>query len=433
MNKILGFIVLCAALVVGAKFFLEYRYKSHLDRGLQATSFVADVDYKDLNVGFDGSVELLGLSVTPNGQFETFKVSSLKLSGFDLMFHFNGKSRMQKGDLPKFVSVAVDEFSFPASLYEDASQKMECKSFNGTLLYSSAGFDQIVMDATMDVDLADPFAARIDFRGSDQISRTSFSIDFNAREMGTAALASGSVPVQSARYDYTLDEQAAKEMVEHCAREFKITPEVFLTKVVNSERFMTNTVGLDLGESARKAMVEFLRGGKELVVRSTPSDRLKNADFASNASTAQIIRMLNLNVSVDGNNVPIRTFKSKSGGGDIAVDANGEPVEEVEGFKRRDLDELLSGPDGTVQERVRPNISRKRKNRYEIASLNRVRDYIDQDVRVSRTKERSPIEGRLTGSEDRILSVEILRYGGVMTYTIPYQDISRFEVAKKGG
>jgi len=170
-----------------------------------------------------------------------------------------------------------------------------------------------------------------------------------------------------------------------------------------------------------------------LVVRSTPSERLKNMQFASTSSPAQIVRMLNLNVSLDGSSVPIRTFKSQSsGGGDIALGEDGEVADQQEGFKRRDLEELLSTPDGTVQERSRPKLSRKRKNRYEPATLSKVRSYIDQDVRVSRTKDRSPIEGRLLGSEDNILSVEIFRYGGVMTYTIPYKDISRIELKKRG-
>lgn len=429
MNKILTVIALAAALVVGAKFFLEYRYKKELDQVLKGASLVADVRYDDLSVGFDGTVELSDLRITPNGAFDTFKVRSIKLSGLNLMFHFNGKSQLQNGEFPKFVRFNLDQFSFPASLYEEQALKSECKSFNGTLLYSSAGFDQVVVNASMEFDLADPFAARVDFSGSDQVSRTSFSVDFNARQMSPTALAGGAIPVQSMRYDYYLDQEAAKAMVEHCAKKFEITPEVFLNKVVTSQKYMTNSFGLNLGQAASKAMAGFLQGDKEIVVRSTPSERLKNASFATSSSAAQIVRMLNLNVSLDGSTVPISTFQSNSSS-DIALAEEGEEPEEQGGYKRRDLDELLSSPDGTIQERVRPNYSRKRKDNYERATLSRVRDYIDQDVRVSRTKDRSAIEGRLLGSKDNILSVEIFRYGGVMTYTIPYKDVARIDVKK---
>ncbi len=432
MNKILGFIALCAAIVVGAKFYLEYRYKQELDKVLQGARLFAEVNYKDLNVGFDGSVELKELRITPNEQFESFKVNSIKLTGLDLLFHFNGKSRLEKGEFPKFLSFAIRQMSFPSSVYEDLVAEEECKSLSGTLLYSSAGFDQVVLNGKMDLDLADPFAAAMRFSGSDQVSRSSFEIDFNARNANAIAIATEGIPIQSMRYDYFLDEEAAQSMLKHCADKFKITPDDFVEKVVKSPKFMANTVSMDLGEDARNAMANFIQGGKELIVRSTPSDRFKNPQFLSTSSTAQIIRMLNLKVSLDGSSVAIRTFNTAASNEELALEDGEElDAENAEGFQRRNLDDLLNNPDGTVQERVRPNLVKKRKKpSYERATLSRIRDYIDQDVRVTRTKDRSPIEGRLLGSKDRVLSVEVFKHSGVMTLTVPYKDIARLDVKK---
>lgn len=430
MKKIVGFIALLAIVAVGAKFFLEYRYKQELDKGVQGASLFAEISYKDLNVGFDGAIELLDLRVTPNGSFDTFKVASVKLSGMDFMFHFNGKSRLQKGEFPKFLNVNIDQFSFPASLYEKEVAEDECKSLAGTLLYSVAGFDEIVMDADLMFDMADPFAATFTMTGNDQISRSGFNMKFNARQMSFGQLSGGALPVQSVRYDYFLEEEAANTMLDHCAKKFKITRDDFLTKVVKSGKFMSNSFTMEFGDAASKAMADFLQGGKELVVRSTPSERLKNLSFASKSSLPQIVRMLNLSVSLDGSSVPIRTFKSQGGEDEIAaLEAEGR---DEGGFKRRDLNDLLNNPDGTVQERVRPKLAKKKgQSQYEAGTLNRARDYINKDIRVTRTKDRSPIEGYLLSVEDQILSVEIYRHGGVMTYTVPYKDISKLEIKKR--
>lgn len=430
MKKILGFIALLAIVVVGAKFFLEYRYKKELDKGIQGASLFAEISYQDLNVGFDGAVELLGLRVTPNGSFDTFKVASIKASGWDFLFHFNGESRLRKGELPKFLNLDIDQFGFPASVYEKEVAKEECKSFGGTMLYSTAGFDEVLVDAKMSFDLNDPFAATFNMSASDQISRSSFNMNFNARQMSFGQLSSGAIPVQSMRYDYFLDEEAATSMLDHCANKFKVTRDVFLEKVVKSGKFMSNSFTMELGDAASKAMAEFLQGGKELVVSSTPSDRLKNFSFASSSSMPQIVRMLNLSVSLDGSSVPIRTFQPSGGSGDVAL-LDGEAAQEQQGFQRRDLDDLLNNPDGTVQERVRPKLLKKRENDYERATLSRARDYLDKDIRVTRTKDRSPVEGRLLSVEDQVLSVEIFRHGGVMTYTVPYKDVSRLEIRKR--
>ncbi len=419
MKKILAAIVICIILVVIGKFYLEYRYKKELDKALTGASLVAEVVYKDLKVGFDGAIELLGLSVTPNGNFNTFSFRSIKISGFDFLFHFNGKSRMEKGDFPKFVNFSVDQFSFPASVYEDqVGEKKRCRSLEGTLMYSFAGFDQVVANGNIALDLADPFAASLEFTGTDQISRVGFAMNFNARAAGPQALASGEIPVQSMRYDYALDEEAAAEILAYCAKQFKVTPKVFLNKIVKTKKFMTNSFQLDLGEKASVALAEFLQGGKEVVIRSTPSDRLKNMNFASKSSPAQIVRMLNLNVSLDGTTVPIRTFKSRE-----SDNIDDTLASAVDGAAESDI-----GDEGAAKKKPKPKASEKRDSIYAVAKLSNAGSYINRHVRISRTKDRAQIIGVLLEAKDQVLSIETYRFGGVLLYSIPYADVSKVEV-----
>ncbi len=435
MKKILALILLVVIAVVGFKFYLEHRYKQELDKLVQMASLFADVSYKDLTVGFDGAVEVQGVRVVRKDTFDTFSVKSIGLSGVNFLFHLNGKSQIEKGEFPKRLNVVFKQLSFPASVYEGAYAEQECKSLFGTALYSSAGYDEVVANARMDLDLSDPFAANVNMISRDQISNVDFSMGFNARQANPVAVASEGLPIETIRYSFSLEADAAQEMVQHCADKFSVTPDDFIEKVAKSKKFMTNSFGLDLGEKARGALSAFLRGGRELNVTATPSDRLKNLQFASQASPASILRMLNLSVTLDDQRIPIQTsqveFSDSEAESDEGESLLSDKSEQGEGFKRRTLDELLNTPDGTVQERSKPKLAKKRKSEYQPGTLNRVKSYVGRDVRVSRTNDRSPIEGYLLGVEKDVLSVEILRYGGVMTYTVPYKDIARLEVKKR--
>ena len=426
-----------AAVVVGAKFYIESKYKEELDKGISSAKLFADISYDDLSLGFDGSLDLQGLRVTPNGSYDTVSVKSLRLEGLDFSFHINGKSRLEKGDIPPRLSFVLDQLKFPTVMYEELVQEEECKSITGLIRYSAAGFDEIVMNARLNLNISDPLSAFLDFRGDDQISSSSFSMYFDAKQANPLTIATQGPPIQSMSYELYLEEQAAQSMLDYCAKLFKLSPELYIDKVVNSKRFMVNSFQTDLGTKAQTAMVDFLKGGKSVSISSSPSSRLMNPSFAANASPSQMLRMMNLTVELDGENVPINTLgfggpqdDSLDEEEDAIADSETEP-EQVEGFKRRDLEELLNAPDGTVQERARPQLVKKKKSRYSHVSLNDARDYIDEDIRILRTQDRSPIEGRLLGIEDNILSIEIFRYGGVMTYTVPYSDVVKMELKQR--
>jgi len=431
MKNILAIVVALVAITFGAKLYLEYRYKSELDKTLKQASPFAEIVYRDLNVGFDGSIDLQGLSVTPNTGFSTFSIDSIKFSGFDLLFHFTGESRLRNGDFPDFLNIDFSNFRVPASLYEEFATKehKECRSFGSTILYSVAGFDEIVGDANIDLNMATPNEATFTLNGSDQISNTSFTMTFNSLQANMGSVIGGAMPIQNIRYTYELDEQAASSILEHCANQFKISKEEFLSKVVSSKQFMQNSFGFYPGVKAEAATIEFLKGGKEASFVATPSDRL-NMATADSLSPAQLARLLNLAVTVGETSVPISTFQSSL----AERSAESEPDDDEEGsegFKRRDLDDLLNSPDGTVQYKQRPVVSRKSKKKYDVVSISNVRNFIDKDIRVSRTKDRSAISGRLLGVEDEVLSIEIFRYGGTMKYTVPIKEVSKLEVKSK--
>ena len=432
MKKIVSIIILLAIAIIGSKFYLEYRYKSELDKAIRQVSAYAEIVYEDLKIGFDGTIKLIELRITPNNGFNTFSVQSVEVSGFDLMYHINAKNRLAKGDLPKMVNFNASQLSFPASVYEDLATQnhKKCRSFESSILYSLAGVEEVVYNATLEFDLLLPDEANINLTAFDQISNSSFSMSFNPQQANIGSVLTGVNPINRLEYTYTLEQDASTSIVTQCAEELKVSSDQFLTTVVGSNQYLVNSFGFNPGEKAKNALMEFLQGGKELSVRANPDQDLNIATL-NGATPVQLMRSLGVSVSLDNNQIPISYFDSGRQKTEPSVGGSALNNVEPEAFKRRDLDELLNGPDNTVQEKRTPTTSGRRKAQYDIAALSQVNEYLDRQVRVSRTEDRSVIEGRLLDVENEVLSIEMYRYGGRMTFTVPYEDVSRFEIRRQ--
>lgn len=428
MKKLVALLVGFAVIIIVGKLYLEHAYKKELDKALLGASLFAEVVYQDLKVGYDGSIDLLGLSITPNNDINTISFSSIKVSGFDLLFHFNGKSRVAKGDFPKMLNLDIKQIRFPASIYDEAvkKDKMECRSIGGTMLYSSAGFDEVSMNTSLKFDFFDPSSTLLNLSFSDQLSSGTLSMTFDSYQVGMNTVMAGGFPVDNIQYDITLDNTAAESIIEHCAAKFKLSKEDYLNKIVNSNVFMFNSVSHTLGDKANEGLAKFLEGGSKLSVSATPSDRLKNGKAGSKLSASQILRMLNLNVSLDDVAIPLSLFSSAQPNRSDSSQNN----DSDDGFKRRDLDELMYAPDGTVQERVKPQLSKQRKSKYKKVSLSQVNNHLYKLVKVSRTGGKSSIEGQLISVKGDVLSITSYLHGGEMTLTIPYDDVAKIEIAK---
>jgi len=431
MKKIVSIIILLAIAVIGSKFYLEYRYKSELDKAIRQVSAYAEVMYEDLEIGFDGTIKLVELRITPNSGFNTFSVKSVEVAGFGLMDHLNAKSRLAIGDLPPMVKLNVSQLKFPASVYEDLATRDHkvCRSFESSILYSLAGVEDVIYNATLEFDLLLPDEANINLTAFDQISNSSFSMSFNPLQANVGSALSGANPINSFEYTYSLDQIASTSIVSKCADVFKVSQDQFLNTVVGSNQYLVNSFGFNPGETAKNALGEFLRGGKTLSVRANPGQGL-NITTLNGATPVQIMRALGVSVSLEGDPVPISYFNSGSQVSKLNDVGSRSDIAETEGFKRRDLEDLLNGPDDTVQRKSKSSTSRRRKAQYDVASLVQVDEYVDREVRVSRTNDRSVIEGRLLDVEDKVLSIEMFRYGGTMIYTVPYEDVSRLEIKR---
>ena len=428
MKNIFAVFLILLALPVGAKLFLEFKYKGEFNEILDQISPFAEVVYKELNVGFDGRIELKELSITPNTGFNTISVSLIKISGLDLIFHFTAESKIKSGEFPELVNMDFVDFRLPAVLYEEfvTKQSQECRSLETSVLYSIAGFDEIVGNGKLALDMRSPDRAILRLEMSDQISNGSVTLTFNSLLANMGSVLGGVMPLQSVNYNYYLEEQSAGTILDYCAKQIEATREEYLAKVVGSDKFMLDSFGFHPGIEAQSAVVEFLKGGREISFTATPNDQV-NFLNSENVSVEQLVRSLNLTVALDGDPLPLSISQSIKDQSNSKI-VTAESENRVKEFKRRDLKELMNAPDMTIQYNNKPEVTRKIKRQYEPASLSNILDFIDKDVRVGRTKGRSAITGRLIAVEQEVVSIEIFRYGGTMTLTVPVKEISKFEV-----
>jgi len=60
MNKLFILLLLTAAIVFGGKFYVERQYEKELDKLIRLAKPYVDLRYKNVSIGFDGSLSLHG-------------------------------------------------------------------------------------------------------------------------------------------------------------------------------------------------------------------------------------------------------------------------------------------------------------------------------------------------------------------------------------
>ena len=267
-----------------------------------------------------------------------------------------------------------------------------CRKFNSTFVYSEIGLDRIEADITMSFDFRDPFNTELDMYYSDDIGFADIKSVFDAGMMRSPEMGLSDAPFKEIELNTELNEEVAAAINEYCAGRFEVSPEEFLTKVIGSPKYSQNSFGADLGPEFREALVRYMKGGSQIRLQSKPSKQLQNFSNAKFFKARDVVRWLNLTITADGARIPINVAE-------VQKDKASESAEEAD-----------------------------KKGKYTEVSIASVRDYVDRNVRISRTKGRAPVKGRLLTIKDNVLSIEMYRYTGIMTYKLPIADITKLEV-----
>lgn len=398
MKKIIIILVLLGLAVFAGKLYIENQYETELNNAIAMAGAFADIRYEKVEIGFDSSITIKDIKITPTDFGDTVAIRSIRFNSSDPLFPIKGSKVFEQGKFPAQFSVDVKGFDVDAALIDKANEGKECRSMQSAVRYTAAGLDRINSDMRFEMDFRDPSSSGGSIRILDQLSTSTIELDMDATQLTGIALG-GDIPITKIELTTELDADLAKELTAYCAEVYKVTPETYLNKVVASAKFSQNTFGADLGPDMNKSVVNFMQGGKRFSFRARPTEKFGGIQSIANLRPDQILSRLNLSVSLDGLRVPLTIAR--------------ETVEE----KQERADE----ENDVIKEK-------NRQRRYVKVNLGTASQYVGQRIRISRKGDKKRIKGRMSGFNDNRVAVEVYRHGGEMTLNVSVDEIRKFEV-----
>ena len=403
MKSLFFLLILVAAVAIGGKFYVENEYKKELDKTLNSIRPVADINYRDLKIWFDGSITLTGFSyLNPEG-IGSVNINEIKVVTDDKLMPLRGKSLFKSNNqLPKWLKLEIDRVAIDSILAEPPVED-ECTSFWTSFIYSEIGIDKIFSNTSVSFDFNDINNARAEVSFDDQVSRSYMTINFSVNEARSAS-ATQTIPIDSIDMSMSLDAQYASQFNDYCANKLEITTDQYLNEVVASPRYSFDTFGYNLGEQTSKALALFMTGDKNLSISSRPADQLKKPQSFNALSRENIIRGLRLKVKLDNQNVLVRTDTENDFISRKALKAEEEGADEKE-----------------------TEIQKPRRRQFVDVSTSRISSAIDQRVKIWREGEKTRIDGVIKSISNNIAFIEIRKFGGIATYEIPVNEIRKIQ------
>jgi len=381
MKNLAILLIVLAGLLFASKIYIEKRYESKLDDVISTVGFFANISYDSVKVDFDGSISLNGLKVSSPQLEGSLAIQKIRAISSDPLMAFNGFSTFKDGKFPETFDLSITQMDLPIAGIERLSKTLlpsnsgssECRDFATTFNYTGAGYSTLLTDLRVALDFSDVYNTVVNFDGFDETSSFELEWVLDASQVESVVYGgSKELPVSEINVDYKLEPDAAKRFVKYCADEFKVTPDVFLEKVIGSAKYSENSFGHDFGPQ-----VEQLKFYK-------PKD---------------ILRWLNLTASLDGEQLPLR-----------------ESVLAAEEQAKADDDETK------VVEQAK----------YAFINADDAESYVGRWVRIYRTLGRKKLQGKLSGvTEEERLMVDMYQHGGLMTLTVGIDEIETIEVLKK--
>lgn len=412
MKKIAVIVLLGFVLVLGGKLYLESKYESKLDQFVRLASSVMTVSYDKVKIGFDGSITLLGLSAQGNSGEGGYSAEEMRLSTSDRLFPLFADKVFGKQQYPDSMRVTITRLSVDSNIFEPADKSKQCRSLLDTVVYSDIGFDKAISDMDVSLELSGDSEVQLDWYIEDQISITEVQTKLKRTALTASPTQLEQLPLSEISISTTFKPEAAEKTIDYCARKLGLSSEAYLT-YVGSPGYSVASFGGDLGDDVRDVLIKFVQGGSNLVVSSRPSAQLKRISSIKFFKKRDIVRWLRLSVTSDGKNVVINPFDEPSvEEGEVLASS---VVKSTSEDKRADYSELESMP---------------LKRHYQAVPIRQIGQYVDYDIKLKRKGEKSRLKGRLVSVKRGVISVEIRRYGGLMTYTVPAPEVKELLVYK---
>jgi len=408
------------------KGYLHYRVASDLDRLSSMMAPFAELRYDTIATGLvEGSVALQGLRVTPAGATGSITIDRVELAGDGPGFLFAVATGLRLEQPPERLQLALHRVRSPVSVDDlgswapDAGDgEVDACSLAGLLGQQGLerlGFQQLVADARLRYDFL-PGSGGLAVQGDlvqHGLSRSSFEAELSGLQ-GPGAMVAG-VPPQMRRLviRFQYDEGYLQRALADCAAD--VDPRAYVDRLLAADdAALAGQLGFVPGGGLRFALGQMVGEAAELVVTANPGGAL-NPAMLSAYRPQQLVQVLGVNLSVNGQAVSDLSFTLPSGGGTLA-DLAGETV--------ADADNSVTGEAPAA----RPKPPRAR---FISTPLEELRRYIGRDVRIHTSDRPDPQKGILVALGEGQLDLEQRMYGGKMTVYIPLREIRRVEVYRR--
>ena len=405
MKNIFFILVAFAAVAFGGKYYVETQYKKEFNKVIELAKPYTNISYRNLKVGFDGSLSIQDLSFRNLAETGSFHVGKAVLTTSDKLFVLRGKGVIKNNQIPDSLEVEFNEIISDSILIEPKKENA-CTSLHTAFNYSEIGINRLYSDMTMSFDFTNKNDAKATVHYQDQTVESDLKFNFSENDIQNSA-ASNILPIDNIEMNASIDPTLALEFNKFCAKKLGLTVNQYLNQVVASPKFSFDSVGYNFGDQVSAALAKLMQGGTNINIVSKPSQTLKNLKSFSTNSRKDIAQGLNLSIKLDDQPIVVKT------------ETNNDFIsKKVENAKSEiSLERQI--------ERLKP-----KKRSYVDDSASNLSNLVDQRVKIWRDDDRPRLDGRVESYANDVAFIEIRKLGGKVVYKVPVDEIAKIQVLK---
>lgn len=461
--------LLVASLWFGGKFYLEHQYREVMEFITTSVREYVDVDFGDLDVDGSGTIVVRDLTLRAPGSDEQVSIETARISFGDFVFFLTGREEIMSGKLPLKIDANLERVSIPASMLKSKSGNVPCFDVSSIFDYKSIGYETLDVNMSIRFNLIRPNKASLRVNSEDPTASSSMRVEFDPAGVRLENLLDDPKAILGGEIGYEIKPKAAADLINHCAQLFDMGRHKFLEQVVSSKKFSENSFEADLGEEGRSALREFFKGGKQVRVTLKPTSMLDQMDSELSYDSKQWVDMLGLTATLDGQPISLSQMEVIELPPELTLEPEPEselglelefvpeleePIADLEPESKPAaepdvMSELKPAPEPAspslqpADETTEVDLKQKsepesakvikkpiKKRQYKISSLSNAQEYLQKSIRISRTRDRESVEGKLVAISNGVLIVEVHHFGGKTRYQVPYSSVSRIEVER---
>ncbi len=328
MKKLIILLVIVVAIVSGAKFFVESQYEKELDKALENIKMFVDISYDKVKIKLDGSLAVTNVRIKHNDGVDELKIGSLEFNSDNKSYLYKGIDAFSDFDTnkPEFLHASANSVVMDTNgyFYENFGSQIQLCSSSVSL--SDIGIDTIEGDHVFEIRFVENKNASVlvntELFGMEKLN---IEASLDLKDFAPASLLFGMKPkMASIELNYSRDEAYADKIIAYCAEQKNISPEEYLKEVTSSPQLMA-LMGFAPGDGIRQVLRDVLSGKGELRITANPSDQLDDISQLAFYKPEDAVKLLNLNVYVNGAMVSDLSLTRVAGiGGSVNSDLHGQ-------------------------------------------------------------------------------------------------------------